>query len=571
VVVDIERLATETENPDRVYYQPVQSVNVKLAADYQTAYFYITPPGIEPSDLDIVLPGSYNGLDVSRNIGIALVPGGSDFPEGQVIWIKVIAADESKTEYYKIEVVCKSHDTAITGIQVNNDDVLDLGQTGHIGLWLLGSDWNTAVSGIANLKRSEVNSVTASVNLRNNNFSMATPVVEYARVLAENASTASEPGSWNTVVPGILAGGDILAVRVTASNGRTRGYLKITVNEGGSPFLIDLKVNGNEIKLGTASADLNNIGGAYRVEDSQDLTGTPVTWAVIPTAADSEAAVSWALVAKDTIPSAGDFTSPASFSTSSNYLFIKVVSQNGDFIMYYLVIYDERPRDTERIRTGAKSVPVYRFTLPDGKTWGDLGDYPKIRIKIYQGETEYNEGNYHRNFVFGELTMLTGTRALNTTTYSSNIGGSGFNAYMPFMINRQVKDWAIDTPAPNTWYTIEWPLRAREDWTPPWDPGTATPPALVNNYGGGDINTYWPAATKTGDVWFGIGITHDAQREYFIKELSLVSYDDTFEVKCDLLGNGRTDTTAQTRGFVRVDGAGQIQWLRELVADPALQ
>jgi hypothetical protein len=290
-------------------------------------------------------------------------------------------------------------------------------------------------------------------------------------------------------------------------------------------------------------------------------------------------------MAKGAIPQTSNFTSPTSFSDSSNYLYIRVVSQNSGTTVYYLVIYDERPKDTEHIKTGKKSVPIYRFTIPAGKTWGDLGTYPKVRIKILQEEAEYNQADgYQRNFTFGEVSrMLTPptvtdderARAseFDPDTLSIRTGGNTFNVFMPFYINKRVKDWAADEPgnvaAPNVWFVIEYPLHTSDDWRAPWEPNAAAKPGIINNYG---RDTYWPEDSATGDVLFGIGITHDATREYWIKELSLVSGDGTFIIPCDLLGNGRIDSDTQDIGFVRVDAPGDgVEFLREMVADPTLK
>jgi hypothetical protein len=250
--------------------------------------------------------------------------------------------------------------------------------------------------------------------------------------------------------------------------------------------------------------------------------------------------------------------------------------------MYYLVVYDERPKDTEHIKTGYKNVPVYRFTIPDGHTWAEMGDYPKIRIKILQEEEEFNiSDGYQRHFVFGELSKMevphnedtpNPSWALDTETLYIRPGAGDFNFYMLFLLNRRARDLAIDTPAPNRWFTAEWPLNNPPDWTPPWDP-TATRPAIISGY---EKDKWWPDPETTGDVYFGIGITHDSAREYWVKELSLVSEDGSLQIFCDLLGNGRIDSDTQKTGFVETDPNGKdggptIDFLRELVSDPTLK
>ena len=584
VVVNTERLPTDTEDPNKVWYKPAQPIAVTLANTYQNVFYEVTRPG-EDEPYDIVLPPTEkNGAVFTRNIGIIL-PNDDGFQIGQVVWIKVVAADESKTEYYKINVVNQTHDTALNIFTIGGYNVLNTDHSGHIGPWFTGATWADAVNGLVNLKDSEISTVDIAVTPRNNAFDLAKPKIEFAKTTVTASST--EPADWSTEAPTSFTAGDVLALKITASNGKNTGYMKVNINVGGSSFLASLKVNNNDITLGSPSMDIKTVGPAYRVEEGRTLTGSAVTWAVTPVAADTHATVTWALAAKGATPSA--FNNSTSFDTNHNYLYIKVVSQNGSTTMYYLVIYDERPKDTEHIRTGLKNVPIYRFTIPAGKTWGDLGEYPRIRIKIMQEEAEFNQADgYQRNFVMGEVSRMPTTPTVTVERGGATLfdadnlfihtGGATFNIFMPFYINKQAKAWAVDmpgnVPAPGVWYIIEYPLATSDSWRPPWDLAAATKPGIINNYG---KDTYWPEDSTTGDVLFGIGITHDANREYWIKEMSLVSTDGTFIVTCDLLGNGRIDSDTQDKGFVRVDqpksdGTGaDVVFLRELVADPTLR
>ncbi|MDR1220236.1 MAG: hypothetical protein LBK73_11610 [Treponema sp.] len=581
VVVNVERAPTEKEQPG-VYYKPIQPVAVTLANANETAFFEVTKPGDEnPVVIDLPgTPSAANAALITREIGITL-PNSNNFHEGQTVWIRVVAADESKTSYYRINVVSQTHDTAINTISINGNNVLDTDQSDHIGPWLLGSSWAQATAGLINLTATEASSVSVAQTLRNNQFDLAKPKVEYAKILA--ASTG-EPDSWSTTAPASFANHDVLAVKVTASNGTTAGYLKVTVNVGGSPFLSSLSVNDTTITLGAPSAVLgsaDNFAGiavqtpAYRVEESESLTASPVVWAVTPVADDPNAAVSWALVAKGASPQESDFTSPTSFDASHNYLYIKVVSVSGEFTMYYLVVYDERPKDTEHVRAASKSVPVYKFTIPEGKTWADMGEYPKVRMRVLQEEEQFNRlpDGYQRNFIFGELSKFPEWDATNGpanfTVGVGGIGGASWAVLMPLIINKQLKAWAVDgsTPAPGIWYTVQYPLTYPEGTKQPWDSNTDL--TAMQGY---EKDKYWPDSTTTGDVYFGIGITHDEVKEYWIKELSLVSEDGTVEIPCDLLGDGRIDSNNRNTGFVspeNQDTASQL--LREMVADPTLQ
>jgi hypothetical protein len=150
---------------------------------------------------------------------------------------------------------------------------------------------------------------------------------------------------------------------------------------------------------------------------------------------------------------------------------------------------------------------------------------------------------------------------------------------MPLIKNKQLLSWAVagSTPAPGTWFTVEYPMAVPDDGSSgikePWNANTD----LVSTQGYQREN-YWPDSTKTGDVYFGIGITHDEQKEYWIKELALVSEDGALVIPCKLYdeasdsgGEGRIDSTSRSTGFVMVETQTNVTYLREMVADPTLR
>jgi hypothetical protein len=578
VVVSTERSPTADE-PAGVYYKPVQPVTVSLANAQETAYFTVTAPDEIPADIE--LPGqTVAGKNVTRDISIT-VNNSNRFPEGRVVWLKVVAADESKTEYYQIRVIAKTHDTAADSITVGGTAALDLSQSPHIGPWQSGAAWADAAAALVNLKAGEASNAAVTVTPRNNAFELSRPTVEYAKIPAANASNPVEPAAWSAAAPASFANHDILAIKVTASNGTTAGFFKVTVNVGGSPFLASLKVNGTDITLGAPSSDIAAVGGAYRVEEGRTLTAAQTTWSVAPVADDSNAAVTWALVAKRVIPQAGDFTSSTSFDTSHNYLFIKVISATGEFTRYYLVVFDERPKTVEHVTTGAKCVPIYKFTIPANHPWSEMGTYPKVRMTILQEEYQFNRADgYQRNFVFGEASKFpqwnAGSSPANFSVGVGGIGSASWAVLMPLIINKQVSAWAVAgvTPAPGMWFTVEYPLAVPPDTIKqPWDSNTN-----LSSTQGYQRENYWPAADKTGDVYFGIGITHDEQKEYWIKELALVSEDGSLVIPCNLYdetndtgGDGRIDSTSRSTGYVMVETQANVTYLREMAADPTLR
>jgi hypothetical protein len=583
VVINIERPPSGNESPDNIYYKPVQPVAVTLADANETVFFAVSSPDETPPE--ITLSGNQDAATVTRNIAVTL-PDADNYPAGQLVWIKVVAADESKTEYYKIAVTSATHDTAITSAAVNGNDVLNPDQSGHIGPWLGGSTWATAAEGLVNITSAQASAVSAAITLRNTRAR-----AEYAKAAAE---ATAEPASWASTAPAEFANGDILAVRVTASNGKTTTYLKITVKVNSNAFLASLNVNNNDITLGNPSADIATVGGAYRVDDGKTLTTTGVSWEVSATPVDSGADVSWALVAKDAIPQANDFvkTTP-SFDTSHNYLYIKVVSVSKESTMYYLVIYDERPKDTEYVLTGGKGVPVYKFTIPEGKTWGDLGEHPVVKIKLLMTQHYFDQGaGNHRNFCFGELQQLVSAGEpykFDAEKFYLSTGSASFQMFMPYIFDTQLKNIAIDPStgeydptiaAADNWFTVKYPLTELPDDKQPWN--TSNDWTTRNSYevhpSNGTEYDFYPADTKTGDVYFGIGITQDAAQEYWVKEISLESADGSFKIFCDLMGGGRIDTDPDTntgaKGFIRVNAmnpADALGYTRKMVSDPTLK
>jgi hypothetical protein len=578
IVLSTER-PKDADEITNVYYRPVQKVTVTLADANETAFFAVSSPGEYPASIE--LPGTPEADGkVARNISIT-AQNDDSFPEGQLVWIKVVSADEAKTEYYKIAVVSKTHDTAVSSIAVNGNNVLNVDQSNHIGVWdfvkkdgtgnVIPNTWATAIEGIVNLSAGQAAAPSIALTFRNKQSDLAKPTAEYAKI---PAATASAEPSWSSTAPTSFANHDILAVKASASNGTTVGYLKITVNVGGIALLSSLKVNNVDITLGNPNANISEVGGAYRVEEAASLSATPVQWAISPVAEDTDAAVSWALVAKGVTPEAGDFgtTSPASFDTSHNYLFIKVVSKNGETTLYYQVIYDERPKDTEHIKVGNKNAPVYKFTIPNGKSWADLGENPVVKLRLYMDEAVLTEtGNNHRNFVFGELQRVSSGLAdankLNTSTFACNVGASGFNTKMPFLVDRVAKDLAENpgSAAPGVWFTVTYYLTERDGDKRPWDANTDW--STQNAY---DSASYYPLSDTTGDVYFGIGVSSNGTNEYWVKELSLQSDDGAFTVPCNLLGDGRVDSSGSNTGFCIAGGAIDGM-LRELTSDPSLK
>jgi hypothetical protein len=587
VVINTERLPSENENPDNFYYKPVQPVTVQLSNVHESVFFAVSPPDEFP--VEITLPGAQaaeNVALVTRNIAVTL-PDADNYPAGQFVWIKVLAADESKTEFYKIAVISETHDTAINSMSLNGNEVLELSQSGHIGPWICGTSWANAAAGLVNITNNQAPAITGTAILRNANAK-----IEYAKI-PENADNTSEPASWTAVVPASFSNNDILAVKVTASNGKTAGYFKVTVKVGGNAFLANLTVNNQTISLGSPKADIATVEGAYRVEEGQSLTSLPVNWTVVPTPLDPEASFSWALTAQGVVPQSSEFTSPTAFDTSHNYLYIKVVSKSGESIMYYQVIYDERPRDTEHILTGGKGVPVYKFTIPPGKTWADLGEHPVVKIKLLMTPDYFDQRvANHRNFCFGELQRISdagiGGVTFNAANYYISTGSSSFQMFMPYIFNRQLKDIAIDPntgdydpniAAADNWFTVKYPLTELPDDKEPWNGANnwITQNSYEVNPNNGTAYNFYPASETSGDVYFGIGITQDAAQEYWVKELSIENADGSFKMFCDILGDGRIDSNGTNNGqvgFVRVDAmnpATASGYMREMVADPTLK
>ncbi|MDR0720050.1 MAG: hypothetical protein LBF78_10480, partial [Treponema sp.] len=132
-VINTERPPAENEDPNNFYYKPVQPVSVKLANVHENAFFAVSAPDEYPPEISLSgTPEASNAAQVTRNIAVTL-PDINNYPAGQVVWIKVVAADESKTEFYKIAVTSETHDTAIISMTLNGNEVLEANQSGRIG------------------------------------------------------------------------------------------------------------------------------------------------------------------------------------------------------------------------------------------------------------------------------------------------------------------------------------------------------------------------------------------------------------------------------------------------------
>jgi hypothetical protein len=266
--------------------------------------------------------------------------------------------------------------------------------------------------------------------------------------------------------------------------------------------------------------------------------------------------------------------------------------------LYYQVIYDERPKDTEHVLTGGKGVPVYKFTIPQGKTWADLGEHPVVKLTLLMTPDYFDQKvANHRNFSFGELQRIAATTNLgggnvtfNADNFSiSGLGSYNFQMFMPYIFDTQLKNIAINPEtgeydpaiaAADNWFTVKYPLTELPDDKRPWD--TSNNWVTQNSYevhpSNGTQYQFYPASNTSGDVYFGIGITQDAAQEYWVKEVSIESADGSFKVFCNLLDGGRIDSpsgdnTGQV-GFVRINAMEPSTaqgYMREMVADPTLK
>lgn len=235
----------------------------------------------------------------------------------------------------------------------------------------------------------------------------------------------------------------------------------------------------------------------------------------------------------------------------------RVTAQNGVDTKYIAVLIrtiasptPPEPGSVEKIVAGGSSVPVYRFTPPDGGKWSD---YATLTFTVMVTDQASYDETAARAHIMGNYPASSfGTTGVNSVMSNWNVarlvtisGGGTLSAI-------------LGNPGLYTWKTLSYPI--------------AVDNSLVDNtYASA---TYYPAADAAGPFYFGLGLTvnpnsaADRTVTYYIKDVALVKADGTTKLPADDLGAAFGSTTVGQLKCIFSNAAGAVV-NRTLETEPA--
>jgi hypothetical protein len=411
-----------------------------------------------------------------------------NFQDGNVITlinngylcIQVTSEDGKTVNYYVLEVRTGNTLVALTGITVAGVEA---------ALGTPNVAWNQALAGSVTLTGAAGNNAQVTVSA----IPDANQTVKYAKVTGPGQPVFGDTKAFT------FADGDFLYIEVTAENGINKTVYKIEVWVGRNTALSALSIGEVSISdYGTPAADLSEAIPGTGIFNA--IEETPYTIAVTP--ADPDASASWAAANTDTAePVFG--TGPTVTIVNGGYLYVKVVAANGTTTAYHKI----RVRTAglvEKIVAGASSVPVYRFTPPEGSQWGD---YKAMTFTVMVADEESYTHPAGRAHIVGNYpaSNFTAGGIWTSSDWGSerlvNISGGAANDTLKSI---------LDDPGLYVWKRLEYPID---------DPPSGS---------GYNAEDYYPAEDAPGPFYFGLGLTLNPNNTtgtvtYYIKDVALVT------------------------------------------------
>jgi hypothetical protein len=225
--------------------------------------------------------------------------------------IQVTSEDGKTINYYVVEIKLMNALTSLTGISV-------AGTTATLGT--PNAAWDQAVAGAVSLSNATKTNAAISVTRSN-----ANQTVKYAKVTGGGAPSFVDTAAFS------FEDGDFLYIEVTAENGVNKNVYKVEIRIGRDTTLATLSIGGTSItNRGTpaATADGVTAAGTVLFNTAQPAGG----YAINAVSEDTEATVTWATTAGGTYGT----VSPIVF-TDGGFLYVKVVSANGNVTAYYKI------------------------------------------------------------------------------------------------------------------------------------------------------------------------------------------------------------------------------------------
>jgi hypothetical protein len=318
------------------YSMGTASVNANVSS---LATVTVQAEGFDPGTAIAYVMSTANEMSTAPDADSYQISGEfTNFPVASWVFIRVTAADNSDTKYYKARILLSGANTAadITKVTIAGVDIPMLpsantaanGTTGIVNYLVPGS--NVTV----------LNNLTAAAE--------ATPgaLVGYAMVAASDES----PLAWSadTLFP-TWQNAHYLYIRVISQDGLTTRYYKVRIFWGdSSAALTDIKFNGVSITteggIPAPNTDVNTgtTAGVFHPDDMDSIAVTVI--------APDTASVSYALM-ENVQPSStndgkGNITySPVPWSTTASfrrvtlgyYVYIRVASQDTSVTNYYKI------------------------------------------------------------------------------------------------------------------------------------------------------------------------------------------------------------------------------------------
>ncbi|MDR0645392.1 MAG: hypothetical protein LBG05_10915, partial [Treponema sp.] len=205
--------------------------------------------------------------------------------------------------------------------------------------------------------------------------------------------------------------------------------------------------------------------------------------------------------------------------TDNTTIVARVTAENGVTEKYIAVLIrtaaaptPPEPGSVEKIVAGGSSVPVYRFTPPEGSTWSD---YETITFTVMVTDQDSYDETAARAHIMGNYP----SSSFGTTGTFSKL--SNWNdARLVNISNGGTLSTIIDSPGLYTWKELSYPIVTENIPDGQKDGGYVT-------------ETYYPTTDAVGPFYFGIGLTvnpnsaADRTVTYYIKDVALVKADET--------------------------------------------
>jgi hypothetical protein len=268
---------------------------------------------------------TFGPLGEGNKLDVSLTATGAKY-----VFIKVTAEDTTTIQYYRFRIEPKNNVATINSLTIGGV---------------------TVTTAAPNADPAQAAAATVSLNSTNKNNAtvVATATNNKATVAYNKVTGSAAPGEFTAAGgPYNFLDGDTVYIKVTAENGITINYYKVTAEIGRDATLQSLKIGDDSepaaaTALGTPKTTWASFTtaqrGTYQVDDQYVATGFKVAIG----ATDTDAAVVWTVIKTTdntgaTPPATWDGTANSTvFPLGESDLVIKVTSANNSVTNYYRI------------------------------------------------------------------------------------------------------------------------------------------------------------------------------------------------------------------------------------------